>query len=96
MLPTLHLNNNQSSAIAKTVYNAKYKLCVEALGGRTPLEALLEAFQKKNFGSAYKTDKDHHICHLYFSSPKSRELSRMYNGVLIMDYTYKTNHYKML
>ncbi len=78
-------------ATARTIYNIQAKARVEALGGRTPSQALLDELQSSHWEHDYKLDSDRHVTHLFFASPTSVEMTREYRTAFVMDCTYKTN-----
>ena len=53
-------------------------------------------FKKNNWNWNYESDINDHIIHLFFMRLTSQKLWLKNHEVLIMNFTYKTNRYKML
>jgi hypothetical protein len=65
----------------------------EALRGQTSIQALLSQFAADDFMWEYQLDVNGHATHLFFSSRQSLHLFLLYPEVLLLDFTYQTNHY---
>jgi len=91
ILSTLRLRNPDSLLVSDDVYNARKKIRMQELNGRTPIEALLDEFEVNNVRNALKRDEEERITHLFFAFPTAVELLQEFPGVLLMDSTYKTN-----
>ena len=59
------------------------------------IHALLEDFGIAGFIHNVEYDQEGHLTHLFFAHPKSIELTKSYHNIFVMNYTYKTNKYKM-
>ncbi|CAG8837662.1 15057_t:CDS:1, partial [Racocetra persica] len=57
--------------------------------------ALLDELKEKNFEYDYQCDQDNHLTHLFFAYSTSIILTKAYSSVLLIDYTYKTNKFRM-
>jgi hypothetical protein len=77
----------------KDVYNAMLRIRVMNLAGRTPIQALLEQFTEDDYISKHQSDRLEHVTHLFFASPQSITLARLYPQLFLLGCTYKTNDY---
>jgi hypothetical protein len=84
------------SLVERDVYNARSKLRLKNLAGRSPMEALIATLEGGTYTYDYCTDMDGRITHLFFAHPKSVELFHKFPDVLLLDCTYRTNKFKML
>jgi hypothetical protein len=80
---------------AKDVYNARMQIRATNLGSRTPTEAMIQELQRSSFIHTYKLDSEDRITHIFFPHPHSLQLIQKYPYILLLDCTYKTNHYKL-
>ena len=92
------LRESDASAhfIRRDIYNARMAERVRQLGGRSPVEYLVQQLQ--NEGSwlhAMQSDDIGHIRFLMFAHQKSIAFANQYNRVFLLDCTYKTNRYRM-
>nr|GEV58743.1 protein FAR1-related sequence 5-like [Tanacetum cinerariifolium] len=71
---------------SRTIYNFKTKLHKNGLGNRPLVSKLFEDLEKGGFSYDVFHDPN---------SPLSIKLARIFSNVFVMDYTYKTNKYKM-
>src|SRR5207248_1722038 len=81
--------------LSRDLYNARNKLRLLNLAGRSPMEALIATLDRGEFHYNYRTDVLGRVTHLFFAHPKSVELLRRYPDVLLLDCTYRTNKFKM-
>ena len=81
--------------IAQDVYNVQRQLWLESLAGKSPIESLVHTVTESNYFCNYRTDADRRLSHFFFAHPQSVELLNQYPIVLLLDCTYKTNHFKM-
>ncbi|XP_004292626.1 PREDICTED: uncharacterized protein LOC101300598 [Fragaria vesca subsp. vesca] len=79
----------------RNVYGMTAQFMRENLGGRSVIQALLDELGGAGFYHNVKYDHHGHLTHLFFAHPTSIELTKSYSNVFVMDYTYKTNKYKM-
>jgi hypothetical protein len=77
------------------LYNIRADLRRKKLGNYTPLEFLREILDKDNWRYTFKQDTEGYILFFMFAHPKSIRYANQYNRVFLLDYTYKTNRYKM-
>src|SRR5579871_361877 len=95
MLSALQQNNPTHATIARNIYNAKVPFQRENLAGCMPIQALLDELMLSNYKFDYQYDSENHITHLFFARPSAINLTKIYHLVLLMDYTYKTNKFRM-
>ncbi|KAI9915593.1 hypothetical protein PsorP6_007401 [Peronosclerospora sorghi] len=76
----------------KTIHNRCQKAIQTKLDGRTPMDALIRTFRDLNVTVETKIDAQHQVTHLFWSPhPQCANLARIYNNVILVDATYKTN-----
>jgi hypothetical protein len=85
----------EQAIVMKDIYNARQQMLSEALGGRTPIQALVEQMQADDFSWSVQHDAQGHVTHLFFAYKKSVEMYFSYPEVLLIDCTYKTNRFHM-
>ena len=73
---------------AHDIYNARSKVRLKNLAGRSPMEALIAALKGGGLRFNYRTDATGRITHLFFAHPKSVDLLTKYPDVLLLDCTY--------
>ena len=95
ILSSLRQSNPNLQAISQSVYNERYKIMKQSLGGRTFVQALLDELGQGGFTYNIEYDQNGHLTHLFFAHPISIALTKSYSNVFVMDCTYKTNKYKM-
>jgi hypothetical protein len=81
--------------IARDLYNFKRQHRIEQLDGRTLMEALLSSLIKLDVPNTHCVDANGRLTRFAFTSTKVVQLTRRFGMVLTMDYTYKTNRFKM-
>lgn len=82
--------------VQKDVSNILQKVRIQKLGGRTPIQWLLEELESKGFSPAYTTNPDTNaLLQLFFIHPRAVELWKQHPDVLLLDCTYKTNRFNM-
>ena len=79
----------------RDIYNARSALRRQKLGNCTPLELLLKTLQENHWKYAIKQDHEGHVLFFMFAHPESIKYANLYNRVLVLDCTYKTNRYGM-
>ena len=77
------------------MYNVRKQLKLESLAGKTPIESLIIVLQSGEYVFDYKTDIIGCVSHLFFAHPKSIELLHHFPELVLLDYTYKTNKFKL-
>ena len=86
----------------KDIYNERQLNKKQLLGGLTPVQALLKAFNEHGgddielkYHFAYKEDDSNHLKSLFFTHPEFLKYLQKNSNVLLLDYTYKINKFKM-
>jgi hypothetical protein len=78
------------------VYKVKAYLKKHELGGRTPIEALIERFAKDdNWLTDAEHDAENRLRSLFFTTAKQVEYYRAFSDLIMIDITYSTNQYNM-
>lgn len=77
------------------IYNAKARYRLEALASQTPIQALMDDLIVGDLFYRHKKDENGHIAYLFMAHPKSLELFKQHNDILLLNCTYHTNRYKM-
>ena len=76
----------------KHIYNARTKMKVQALGGRTVFQHLMQCLDENEYVQWHRADPtSNEIIDLMFAHPRSIQFLRVFPYVLLMDTTYKTN-----
>ena len=75
----------------RDIYNLQAQLRRDALGPLTPIQALIQEFDKGDWVYEMQTDDQNQITHLFFSKSPTQDLLKDNFEVLIMDCIYKTN-----
>lgn len=76
---------------ARTIYNRCQQASRAKLDGRTTMDALVRIFRDLDVTVETKVDAQHQVSHLFWAHPHCADLGRLYNNVLLVDATYKTN-----
>jgi hypothetical protein len=79
----------------RDIYNIRGELRRKKLGNYTPLEFLRESLQNNDWRYIFKQDTKGYILFFMFTHPESIRYANQYNRVFLLDYTYKTNRYKI-
>ena len=95
ILCALRSTDDSFRGTAKTVYNRRQAARLEALDGRTPLQALFDTLQSTNYYYRYEVDETGRIQNLFWAHPLSIQMMRSFPNLLLMDCTYKTNRFKL-
>ncbi|KAI1003642.1 hypothetical protein K3495_g4565 [Podosphaera aphanis] len=84
-------------ATPRKIYKKRRNQRDEELMGRTSLEVLLDDLHQPGPGRScqIRRDGEKRLTHLFCSCSQSVELLRRYPYTLVIDCTYKTNHFKM-
>ena len=77
------------------IYNLKAEMRRQFLGPLTPIQALLNELNDKDWVYQFETNINDHFTHLFIIRNSSQNLWLKNHEVLIMNSTYKTNRYKM-
>ena len=82
--------------VARDVYNARSALRLRALGGRTPIQALMTTLEgRDDWTYKHRSDETGRILGLFLAHRESIDLLQGSPEVLVMDCTYKTNKFRM-
>ena len=86
----------------KDIYNERQLNKKQLLGGLLPVQALLKALNKyggdnlkSKYYSAHKEDNSNYLKYLFFAYPESLKYFQKNPNVLLLNYTYKINKFKM-
>ena len=84
------------------VYNKRQLNKKQLLSGLTPIQALLKALNKHRgddlklkYHFAHKEDNSNHLKSLFFAYLESLKYLQKNPNILLLNYTYKTNKFKM-
>jgi hypothetical protein len=89
-------SEDQDTLVSVTDIRSERKAIREKhLGGRSPMEALLDDLSTADWVSAVKKDGNNRVQNLFFTHQKQVELLQANPDVLLMDCTYRTNKYKL-
>lgn len=80
---------------AHDIRNERSAARANALGTRTPVEALLDELSSDEWVFDVKKDSTNRIQHLFFAHRKQVELLHANPDILLMDCTYRTNKYRL-
>ena len=96
ILASLRQQDPTAIITAQDVYNAKKAMRAEDLGGRHPIEVLLDELQEQDIQHDLQRSSTGHITHLFFVPKKDVAHAHEFPYVIILaDCTYKTNKFKM-
>ncbi|MBW0515823.1 hypothetical protein O181_055538 [Austropuccinia psidii MF-1] len=85
----------ESPVILQDIYNQVKKIKKDKLQGRRPIDALIDTLKEENFVWSSARDAEGHITSLFFTHPLAIKLLHGFPNVILIDFTYKTNKYKM-
>lgn len=89
-------SEDQNTLISATDIRGERKTIREKqLGGRSPIEALLDDLSTADWVFAVKKDSNNRVQNLFFAHQKQVELLLTNPDVLLIDCTYRTNKYKL-
>ena len=92
---TLRQANPDTFVTGRDIRNERIKMRANELGGRSPIEALLDNLSTSEWIFDVKRDSENHIQYLFFAHQKQVELLLANPDVLLMDCTYRTNKYRL-
>lgn len=96
ILVTLKRKDALNVTTMKTIYNVRHRNNVIEKAGRSQMQYLLGELQKHNYIERHRCDNNTMtVTDLFWAHPVSLDLLRSFPKVLIMDYTYKTNRYRL-
>ena len=86
----------------KDIYNERQLNKKQLLNGLTPIQVLLKALNKHGgdnlklqYYFAYKEDNSNYLKYLFFTYLESLKYFQKNPNILLLNYTYKTNKFKM-
>ena len=82
---------NEIPLIAQDIYNARKRVRLDALKGRSPVEAVLDELEQNDVWHRVKVDSEGHVTHLFFIPNETADLLNRFHTVLLIDCTYKSN-----
>jgi hypothetical protein len=77
------------------VHNLYAAIKRQKLLGLPPTDALLADLKARDIHYEKKVNKDNRVDHLFIAYPKSIELARTNQDIILADCTYKTNKYEL-
>ncbi|EED11778.1 conserved hypothetical protein [Talaromyces stipitatus ATCC 10500] len=96
ILSTLYKENPESIIKPRDIYNKKRKLRDDFLDSKTPVQALISVIPDNgDWIINYGTSDTNTLLAIFYIHKTSLEMLRQNSNILFMDYTYKTNQYKM-
>ncbi|MBW0543559.1 hypothetical protein O181_083274 [Austropuccinia psidii MF-1] len=81
--------------ILPDIYNQVKKIKKDKLQGRRPIDALIGTLKEEMFVWSLERDTKGHITSLFFTHPLAIRLLHGFPHVILMNFTYKKNKYKM-
>src|SRR5580692_6908524 len=82
--------------LSDDVHNLYKAIKRQKLLGLPPTDALLNDLKARGVRHEKKVNKDNQVDHLFIAYPKSIELARTNQDIILADCTYKTNKYDLL
>ncbi|MBW0473641.1 hypothetical protein O181_013356 [Austropuccinia psidii MF-1] len=81
--------------ILQDIYNQGKKIKKDKLQSRRTIDALIETLKEERFVWSSARDSEGHITSLFFTHPLAIKLLHGFPHVILMDFNYKTNKYKI-
>ena len=91
----LRKEDSSTFVTARDVRNERTAIRAKHLGGRSPIETLLDDLSTSEWIFDVRKDSENHIECLFFAHKKQIELLRANPDILLMDCTYRTNKFKL-
>lgn len=80
----------------RDLYNMRYRVDIERLNGRTPIQALISSIPREgNWYIKYQIHENRHVSAVFLSHWSSIQNLRKNSYILMIDSTYRTNRYNM-
>ncbi|KAK8930849.1 hypothetical protein KSP39_PZI016804 [Platanthera zijinensis] len=96
ILTALKQRDPSNKTVLRTIYNERVKMQLKELQGGTQMQFLYKCITDSGYVSFNKVAKDSgNLECLFFAHPISKQLTKMFPTVFIMDCTYKTNRFRM-
>jgi hypothetical protein len=87
--------SSSPNIIQQDIYNYITQGKQDLAKDQSHMHALTNKLNNEGFWSHIKLDQDNRVTHVIFAHPKSLEYLKAYPDIVILDYTYKTNKYRM-
>ena len=87
--------NYQITLTKKDVYNMGQKIRYQQLGGKNPIQWLVDELEKLGYFFQYDTDEENRVTRFFFAHPQCIKLLKQNPDIILMDCTYKTNRFNM-
>ncbi|MBW0576790.1 hypothetical protein O181_116505 [Austropuccinia psidii MF-1] len=81
--------------ILQDIYNQVKKIKKDNLKGRKPIDSLIDTLKEEKFVWSSERDAVGNITPLFFTHPLAIKLLHEFPNVILMDFNYKTNKYKI-
>ncbi|TYH52826.1 hypothetical protein ES332_D09G055000v1 [Gossypium tomentosum] len=96
ILSTLKEQDESNVSTLKTIYNARQKLRSSQNVGKTPIQLLMLLLNDKQFFTEFSVNNiSNELENLFFIHPRSLDIWRAFQHILIVDATYKMNKYDL-
>jgi hypothetical protein len=96
VMATMLLTDPSSLVIPKDISNTKSAMRSKLLAQGTSIEVLLAKLKEHNFYHDYEVDqRTNRLLYLMWAHPETTALARHFMDLLLLDYTYKTNRYRL-
>jgi hypothetical protein len=95
ILAAIQSEDQDTLVFATDIRGERKTIREKKLGGRSPMEALLDDLSTAEWIFAVKKDSNNRIQNLFFAHQKQVELLLANPDVRLMDWTYRTNKYKL-
>ena len=79
----------------RDIQNVINKVKDAKLAGQSSINAFLDDLEKNNATLFLKKDAAGHVTHLFFTLPDTIEMTKTSHQILLLDSTYKTNHFSI-
>jgi hypothetical protein len=79
----------------RDIYNMGQRLRNETLGGKTPIQWLVDELERLKFFVHIDTDENNRVTRLFFAHSECIQLLKKHPDVILIDCTYKTNRFNM-
>ncbi|XP_012849914.1 PREDICTED: uncharacterized protein LOC105969687 [Erythranthe guttata] len=96
ILKSLKIRDETNVTGMRTIYNHRQKLQLKERFGRTQMQELLARLTKDKYTFYHRVNNNKEVIDMVWTHPSCVKLARSYPYVFIMDWTYKTNQYKLL
>ena len=79
----------------KKLYNTMYQLTKKKINGKIPVEVLVKSIRDEPYEKELISDDGGLVTHCSFAHPAVGDLMRLNHDVLGLNFTYKTNKYRL-